>query len=260
MQPRVEHAPDALHAAPALDDGRAEHAQTAVQQVQPCARARASPAGRLWRMHARVSAADLRVVGLVPVDGDVPRATTQLLAQRREPGSRVVPSSRVLPSLLTHRSAPPCRRRAGRAAARPVGRVHRHDRGVESQPIEPPNRALSGAGRPGRSRRQPAVLDGARPEQRRADIASGEARARTEVVLTRLVAVMLLLKHAGWRHGQHRHSSATSLAGAVGEVATPCTDGRPSENTPPWLGLHQSSLPNAAKGYPPREPREVFML
>ena len=29
-----------------------------------------------------------------------------------------------------------------------------------------------------------------------------------------------------------------------------------SENTPPWLGLHQSSLPNAAKGYPPREPRE----
>ena len=43
------------------------------------------------------------------------------------------------------------------------------------------------------------------------------------------------------------------LAGAVGEVATPCTDGRPSENTPPWLGLHQSSLPNAAKEYPPRE-------
>ena len=39
---------------------------------------------------------------------------------------------------------------------------------------------------------------------------------------------------------------------------TPCTDGRPSENTPPWLGLlHQSSLPNAAKGYPPRA-REFF--
>ena len=33
------------------------------------------------------------------------------------------------------------------------------------------------------------------------------------------------------------------LAGvAVGEGATPCTDGRPPENTPPWLGLHQSSL------------------
>ena len=46
------------------------------------------------------------------------------------------------------------------------------------------------------------------------------------------------------------------LAGAVGEGATPCTDGRPSENTPAWLGLHQSSLPNAAKGYPRREPRE----
>ena len=28
------------------------------------------------------------------------------------------------------------------------------------------------------------------------------------------------------------------------------------ENTPPWTGLHQSSPPNAAKGYPPREPRE----
>ena len=53
------------------------------------------------------------------------------------------------------------------------------------------------------------------------------------------------------------HSRETrELAGAVGEGATPCTDGRPSENTPPWLGLHQSSLPNAAKGYPPREPRE----
>ena len=53
------------------------------------------------------------------------------------------------------------------------------------------------------------------------------------------------------------HSRETrELAGAVGEGATPCTDGRPSENTPPWLGLHQSSLPNAAKEYPPREPRE----
>ena len=31
----------------------------------------------------------------------------------------------------------------------------------------------------------------------------------------------------------------------------------PCLNTPPWLGLHQSSLPNAAKGYPPREPRET---
>ena len=49
---------------------------------------------------------------------------------------------------------------------------------------------------------------------------------------------------------------ARELAGAVGEGATPCTDGRPSENTPPWMGLHQSSLPNAAKGSPPREPRE----
>ena len=57
------------------------------------------------------------------------------------------------------------------------------------------------------------------------------------------------------------HSRETrELAGAVGEGATPCTDGRPSENTPPWLGLHQSSLPNAAKGYPPREPREIFPL
>ena len=55
------------------------------------------------------------------------------------------------------------------------------------------------------------------------------------------------------------HSRETrELAGAVGEGATPCTDGRPSENTPPWLGLHQSSLPNAAKGYPPREPRERY--
>ena len=37
-------------------------------------------------------------------------------------------------------------------------------------------------------------------------------------------------------------------------------NGRPSENTPPWLGLHQSSLPNAAKGYPPREPREPVCM
>ena len=57
--------------------------------------------------------------------------------------------------------------------------------------------------------------------------------------------------------GSHTHTRRPrELAGAVGEVATPCTDGRPPENTPPWLGLHQSSLPNAAKGYPPREPRE----
>ena len=41
------------------------------------------------------------------------------------------------------------------------------------------------------------------------------------------------------------HSRETrELAGAVGEGATPCTDGRPPENTPPWTGLHQSSLPN----------------
>ena len=58
----------------------------------------------------------------------------------------------------------------------------------------------------------------------------------------------------GGRRGHTRRPR--ELAGAVGEGATPCTDGRPSENTPPWLGLHQSSLPNAAKGYPPREPRE----
>ena len=51
----------------------------------------------------------------------------------------------------------------------------------------------------------------------------------------------------GGRRGHTRRPR--ELAGAVGEVATPCTDGRPSENTPPWLGLHQSSLPNAAKGY-----------
>ena len=41
----------------------------------------------------------------------------------------------------------------------------------------------------------------------------------------------------------------------VGPSATPCTDGRPSENTPPWTGLHQSSLPNAAEGYPTSRPR-----
>ena len=53
------------------------------------------------------------------------------------------------------------------------------------------------------------------------------------------------------------HSRETrELAGAVGEGATPCTDGRPSETTPAWIASHQSSLPNAAKGYPPREPRE----
>ena len=45
------------------------------------------------------------------------------------------------------------------------------------------------------------------------------------------------------------HSRETrELAGAVGEGATPCTDGRPSENTPAWTASHQSSLPNAAKG------------
>ena len=49
----------------------------------------------------------------------------------------------------------------------------------------------------------------------------------------------------GGRRGHTRRPR--ELAGAVGEVATPCTDGRPSENTPPWLALHQSSLPNAAK-------------
>ena len=52
------------------------------------------------------------------------------------------------------------------------------------------------------------------------------------------------------------HSRETrELAGAVGEGATPCTDGRPSETTPAWIASHQSSLPNAAKGYPAREPR-----
>jgi len=48
------------------------------------------------------------------------------------------------------------------------------------------------------------------------------------------------------------------LAGAVGEGATPCTDGRPSENTPPWTGSHQSSLPNAAEGYPTSRPRDLL--
>ena len=42
------------------------------------------------------------------------------------------------------------------------------------------------------------------------------------------------------------------LAGAVGEGATPCTDGRPPENTPAWIASQQFSLRNAAKGYPPR--------
>ena len=57
------------------------------------------------------------------------------------------------------------------------------------------------------------------------------------------------------------HSRETrELAGAVGEGATPCTDGRPSENTPPWTGSHQSSLPNAAKGYPHLENLETCFL
>ena len=44
------------------------------------------------------------------------------------------------------------------------------------------------------------------------------------------------------------HSRETrELAGAVGEGATPCTDGRPPENTPAWIASHQSSLPNAPK-------------
>jgi len=58
----------------------------------------------------------------------------------------------------------------------------------------------------------------------------------------------------GGRRGHTRRPR--ELAGAVGEGATPCTDGRPPENTPAWIASHQSSLPNAAKGYPPREPRE----
>ena len=37
------------------------------------------------------------------------------------------------------------------------------------------------------------------------------------------------------------------LAGAVGEGATPCTDGRPSENTPAWIASHQSSLPTSER-------------
>ena len=57
------------------------------------------------------------------------------------------------------------------------------------------------------------------------------------------------------------HSRETrELAGAVGEGATPCTDGRPSETTPAWIASHQSSLPNAAKGYPPQEPREGALV
>ena len=62
------------------------------------------------------------------------------------------------------------------------------------------------------------------------------------------------------RMGGATHSRETrelQLAGAVGEGATPCTDGRPSENTPPWTGSHQSSLPNAAEGYPTSRPRET---
>ena len=59
----------------------------------------------------------------------------------------------------------------------------------------------------------------------------------------------------GGRRG-HTTRRPRELAGAVGEGATPCTDGRPPENTPAWIASHQSSLPNAAKGYPPREPRE----
>ena len=62
----------------------------------------------------------------------------------------------------------------------------------------------------------------------------------------------------GGRRGHTRRPR--ELAGAVGEGATPCTDGRPSENTPAWIASHQSSLPNAAKGYPPREPREAEQL
>ena len=54
------------------------------------------------------------------------------------------------------------------------------------------------------------------------------------------------------------HSRETrELAGTVGEGATPCTDGRPSENTPPWTRSHQSSLPNAAEGYPTSRPRDL---
>ena len=53
----------------------------------------------------------------------------------------------------------------------------------------------------------------------------------------------------GGRRGHTRRPR--ELAGAVGEGATPCTDGRPSETTPAWIASHQSSLPNAAKGYQP---------
>ena len=38
--------------------------------------------------------------------------------------------------------------------------------------------------------------------------------------------------------------------GAVGEGATPCTDGRPPENTPAWIASHQSSLPTRPKDIP----------
>ena len=65
----------------------------------------------------------------------------------------------------------------------------------------------------------------------------------------------------GGRRGHTRRPR--ELAGAVGEVATPCTDGRPPENTPPWLGLHQSydnntqiSLPNPR--YPTR-PKDIHL-
>ena len=37
---------------------------------------------------------------------------------------------------------------------------------------------------------------------------------------------------------------------------SPGVDGRPSEDTPAWIASHQSSLPDAAKGYQPREPRK----
>ena len=47
------------------------------------------------------------------------------------------------------------------------------------------------------------------------------------------------------------HSRETrELAGAVGEGATPCTDGRPSETTPAWIASHRSSLP-------PTRPKDI---
>ena len=49
----------------------------------------------------------------------------------------------------------------------------------------------------------------------------------------------------GGRRGHTRRPR--ELAGAVGEGATPCTDGRPSENTPAWIASHQSSLPNGTR-------------